>query len=117
MRVTSCSCREAYEADFWICASEFGFQGGDLQFFSDAVFAGTVELLLRNVCKTFCGARFDFLESLRKLSGCFDVTLLVINFCEIERVFLMAVNLYFLTIILCLANIISFLLLIINNGR
>lgn len=94
------------------------FQEEDLEFFSDAVFAGTVELLLRNVCKTFCGARFDFLESLRKLSGCVDATLLVVNFCEVERVFLPAVlNLYFLIIILCLANIISFLLLIIKNGR
>lgn len=87
MRVTSCSCREASEADFWICASEFGFQGGDLEFFSDVVFAGPVELLLRNVCKIFCGARFDFLENLRKLSGCFDVTLLDVIFVMLKGFF------------------------------
>lgn len=87
MRVTSCSCREASEADFWICASEFGFQGGDLELFSDAVFAGPVELLLRNVCKIFCGVRFDFLESLRKLPGCFVVTLLVVIFARLKGFF------------------------------
>lgn len=50
-----------------------------MELFSDAVFARTVELLPRNVRKTFCGARFDFLESLRKLPGCLDMTLLVVR--------------------------------------
>lgn len=58
-----------------------------MELFSDAVFAGTVELLLRNVYKTFCGARFDFFESLRKLSGCFDMTLLVVIFVRLKRFF------------------------------
>lgn len=85
-----------------------------MKFFSDTVFAGTAELLLRNVCKIFCGARFDFLESLRKFQGCFDVTLLMV----MSRVFLSAaLSLHLLIIILCLANIFCFLLLIINNGR
>lgn len=88
-----------------------------MELFSDAVFSGLVELLLRNVCKTFCGARFYFLESQKTFSRfCCDSP--CHNLCEIERVFLTAVfNLYFLIINLCLANIISFLLLVINNGR
>lgn len=76
-----------------------------MELFSDVVFAGTVELLPRNICKTFSGARFDFLESLRKLSSCFDVTLLVVIFVRLKEIFLTAVlNIYILAFILCLAN-------------
>lgn len=66
-----------------ICACESGFKGEDLKFFSDTVFAETTEILLINVCKTFCDARFDFLEEicLRKLKAAFDVILLIIIYC------------------------------------
>lgn len=58
-----------------------------MELFSYVVFAGTDELLPRNICKIFSGARFDFLESLRKLSGCFDVTLVVVIFVRLKEVF------------------------------
>jgi len=117
LSVRAC-CFLPWQKSFWICASESGFSGGDLKFFSDTVFAGTAgaaEKRLQNPlwCQIwFLGASGEVLRLLwRDPPGHYFLW-------GWEAGFLTDVlNLHLLIIILHLANMSYFLLLIINNGR